>query len=638
MKISIIKLLVRTRKMNLKLSFVIHILLVLMVFTACDTNQSNKLIQALKLSGENRVELEKVIQHYSRDKADSLKLKAAYFLIENMPGHYTLRGEKIDKCRKRIENDTLNSYFQKKLINIVLSHFVLDKTSYKVEDVQSIKADYLIHHIDASFKILEEYSWLDIIPFEIFLDYMLPYRFNDEPIDYWRDSLTITTHQDMKSKKLRHYFTNSFSSLNKYLGIKEELKYHHELAMEILNTNIFTDCYCNAYQKLLESRVLGIPCTINLIPFYSNRNGYHYWAAEPPIIHKEADVMGALDRRTAKFYRQTFSNNNIMSVTKNEYIPDLFMNPFMMDVTEEYLYTNDIMITINEQVKPRSEYGYLCVFNDLRWKPIAISRIKNNTMLFNKMGTNIVYLPVRYKEKDNMESLNYPFIMQSNNKIHHLVPDTCTRQSLHLSRKNPEIYDLSYYYDTMIGIVIEASNDYKFKKADTLFVCTDMEVLEKYSFQFRNNPSNQAYRWYRVSTDNLYDDCDLAEMYFYGDNGNILCGKIDSTYKAIFDRDPLTYTRVKRGHPFVIDFEKSVHVSRLNCLPRNDGNGIYPNNLYELFYWHGEGWKSLGMKTTKELFIEYKDVPTNALFWLHNVTAGVEERIFTCENDIVHFW
>jgi hypothetical protein len=42
----------------------------------------------LEYAGNNRPELEKVLQHY---RNDSLRLKAAVFLIENMPGHYSYK-------------------------------------------------------------------------------------------------------------------------------------------------------------------------------------------------------------------------------------------------------------------------------------------------------------------------------------------------------------------------------------------------------------------------------------------------------------------------------------------------------------------------------------------------------------------
>ena len=50
---------------------------------ACSQNRSGgELEQALKLSGENRNALEAVLDHY---KHDSLKYRAACFLIKNMP-------------------------------------------------------------------------------------------------------------------------------------------------------------------------------------------------------------------------------------------------------------------------------------------------------------------------------------------------------------------------------------------------------------------------------------------------------------------------------------------------------------------------------------------------------------------------
>lgn len=47
---------------------------------------------ALVAAGKNRPELEYVLSYY---KDDTLKLKAAEFLIENMPGHYSYNGSDI---------------------------------------------------------------------------------------------------------------------------------------------------------------------------------------------------------------------------------------------------------------------------------------------------------------------------------------------------------------------------------------------------------------------------------------------------------------------------------------------------------------------------------------------------------------
>ena len=49
----------------------------------CSTGEERQLDEALKLAGDNRKELEKVLDYYA---GDSLKLRAVRFLIRNMPG------------------------------------------------------------------------------------------------------------------------------------------------------------------------------------------------------------------------------------------------------------------------------------------------------------------------------------------------------------------------------------------------------------------------------------------------------------------------------------------------------------------------------------------------------------------------
>ena len=84
------------------------------VLFSCQHHHS-KLKTALELAGNNRPELEKVLAHYTQSK-DSLKLEAAKFLIENMPGHYTLRGDLIDSFRL-VSKHVQNTCFEKKIIN-----------------------------------------------------------------------------------------------------------------------------------------------------------------------------------------------------------------------------------------------------------------------------------------------------------------------------------------------------------------------------------------------------------------------------------------------------------------------------------------------------------------------------------------
>ena len=61
-----------------------------LLFLSC-SDKNNELELALHYAGANRVELEKVLRHY---EGDSLKHRAAVFLIENMPYHWRWRSTK----------------------------------------------------------------------------------------------------------------------------------------------------------------------------------------------------------------------------------------------------------------------------------------------------------------------------------------------------------------------------------------------------------------------------------------------------------------------------------------------------------------------------------------------------------------
>ncbi|MCM1450357.1 MAG: hypothetical protein NC082_08440 [Clostridiales bacterium] len=71
----------------MKFKIAIIIIICSISVTCCGIkNGKSDLERALEYAGENRAQLEKVLQHY---KDDSLRLRAASFLISNMPGHYS---------------------------------------------------------------------------------------------------------------------------------------------------------------------------------------------------------------------------------------------------------------------------------------------------------------------------------------------------------------------------------------------------------------------------------------------------------------------------------------------------------------------------------------------------------------------
>ena len=74
-------------KPNLFMRLLLLLTITLALFSAC-TSAPDRLERALEFAGENKGELLKVLRYY---EGDSLKYRAARFLIENMPHCYAYR-------------------------------------------------------------------------------------------------------------------------------------------------------------------------------------------------------------------------------------------------------------------------------------------------------------------------------------------------------------------------------------------------------------------------------------------------------------------------------------------------------------------------------------------------------------------
>lgn len=127
--------------------------------SACMSRRSAEVIEALELAGRNRSELERVLDHYAACEADSLKLRAAEFLIANMPGHQCIYGPEVDSFFCEIDSlldcEVSDSYpIVVGLNEIADRHAPLE--SVIRNDIEVITADYLIHHIDRAFRLWEK--------------------------------------------------------------------------------------------------------------------------------------------------------------------------------------------------------------------------------------------------------------------------------------------------------------------------------------------------------------------------------------------------------------------------------------------------------------------------------------------------
>jgi len=252
------------------------------------------------------------------------------------------------------------------------------------------------------------------------------------------------------------------------------------------------------------------------------------------------------------------------------------------------------------------------------------------------MGFNIVYLPVYYHRLKKVQA-GYPFIFNSKREIIELKPDSATVRSMTFTRKYPLTYSKTQWTRNLVGCVIERSNDPDFRLCDTVI------RIDKPSpnLHYVRVPLTDdiPYRYWRMSKNGRM--INLGEMEFFDRNGEKITGRtINDSYDELaenaFDGNVLTYCHSRSW--IGMDFGKPVSVSAVRYISRTDGNGIFAGHEYELLYHGSHGWESFDIVEADQDSITFHNIPGGALYWLRNLTEGVEECILTHKNGKNYFW
>ena len=170
--------------MNIILKKIALSTLSLFCLVACNPN----LDFALEQAGENRAELEKVLEHFKNDP-DTLKYSAAKFLIENMPYHYTQEGKSVESADSAYLAMADYPLEQREKFLTEKTKDISFTTNKIAIDIRNVKSDYLIKVIDEACELWHEVAWNRDYSTSLFFDYVLPYRLLDEPLSDWRQSV-----------------------------------------------------------------------------------------------------------------------------------------------------------------------------------------------------------------------------------------------------------------------------------------------------------------------------------------------------------------------------------------------------------------------------------------------------------------
>lgn len=392
----------------------------------------------------NAAEFEQVISHY-QTRNDTLKLKAVYFLLSNIEQHYTAKTTLLRSDGKEVPFNPY-SYPDRTAARAALDSLKTKTPVFinqtKFLDEEKITARYLIENIDLSFQAWQHNEWSKRLDFDQFCQYILPYRVKHEPLTNWR-------------RKFMHNYRWLADSLGNdkpdllqaCVKVNEELKRrlaydircHVQLSSQSVEQTLANqkgDCEDLTTLTACVMRSVGIPVTIDYVPHWAHASNAHLWNAlidesgrtihfgggeKSPGEHKLGQDF-APHYRIPKVFRQLFAKqDNALTrfEAKGNNVPTVLSNCHHIDVTRDYVDVATVELSVPESVK--SEFAYICVYNNGQWKPVSWSPIDKGKVCFADMGLDVLYI-VMCDRQNALVPVSPPFHLDQRGKERFFVP------------------------------------------------------------------------------------------------------------------------------------------------------------------------------------------------------------------------
>lgn len=650
-----------------KVRYVI-LLVVISILNSCSFS-NHSLEDVLKRSGSNRKELEAVLFHFQND---SLKYKAARFLIENMEYHVFQDGSELKKYLKYYECIAGRGNEVQRIVDslkVADGKFAFEKLKEN-DDLHVIKASYLISNIDLAFKVWKEQPWGKNIDFHQFCEYILPYRVGDEVPTDWRKQVyekynpLLDAIRNLPEAEDPLFVARVLmDSLRKqdppltYTGI---LSNGPHVGPGIIKWRIGS-CRELADVATYVLRSVGIPCVIDYAVRGDN-NGIHYWNVVqsksgrqymielPEMLFKPVEEYNI---PKGKVFRRTFDLNEKDLDRMNTYsmfIHPYFRVPLFIDVTSLYSAQRiqDLKFPktfLYENVASK-HIVYLCISRRQDWVPIAWTLQENDSLSFCNVERDIVCRLATWNGF-RLNLCSDPFLIENETTKIRVFNPRGGIEKIIIYYKFPLFNE--NYRRRLISGVFEGSNDESFLTKDTLFLIK--QAPERLFTTIYIKSVNRKYRYVRYKgSKNSF--CNVAEIEFYNQEKSTipLTGRVIGTsgcwqndgsheYTNAFDGNPYTsfdYNKPSSGWTG-LDLSTPHHIEKIRYAPRNRDNFIRKGDDYELLYWEDRKWNSTGIKKAFSDSLVY-DIPKGTLLYLKDNTRGKDERIFEYKDQKIKFW
>ena len=643
--------------------------LTLVAFSGCSKDDIY-LYYALKAAGENKSELKAVLKHYRTVDKDPEKLKAAKYLIANMPAHYSYR-----------DTAAINRYYSKALEILGTGPSPdwqrdtlrqISDTEFAglgrdiISDVQVMTADYLIYSIDHSFKQWKTQPWAKHLSYEEFRDWILPYKVTEQQsLDAWRDTLSqhysdsISTVTDPFDQRNTIYgaieiVRNELHSKLSAIGHRVIWEDRGSIPMRSAATWVrmtYGSCLDYVTMGTAVFRSLGLPSAVDQVPVWGRNSDGHSWYVFPDDRGREQATINSIImpagmqfypyERIPKVWRSTYTINREIVKYRNT---AKYINHFdlcQQDVTDYYNLTSNVVILTSpdkrKQLKDR-KYVYIAmaVNNDgPKWKVLDFGKLKRGKAYFKNMGRNMLYIVLGY-DGHGLNPISDPFILDKGGQIKYLNGIGTETINMDIRRKYYESYNVVDMRRRMLGGKFQCSDYPDFREALTIYTIDHTDI----PYLIETNVERPYRFWRYYSPDGSWGS--ISEVSFHDAQGNKITGRGIANPEAgqdaierAYDGNLLSNFEINQpnGNWVGMDMGKPMVVPYVSVSPRSDDNDVCPENEYELFYFNGRDWCSLGYERAKGNSLYYEEIPINTLLWLRNYTRGNNERPFIVKGD-----
>lgn len=460
--------------------------ILLFVLVSCNS-YSPELEEALKLAGNNRSELETVLNHFQGK--GKVAYQSACFLIANMRYH-----ESRDKI---LVDSSYNRYFiyTDSLYKAIFSDMTLrDQKQYKgreydslrqtlgdtfnilstpeiisgahLSDLQTIHADFLIDNIEEALQIWKAKGYTYKKDFEFFKEFILPYRTTNEfpvhkrsEIRRMYETLLVDTVSILTKLERYKVYVDKCRWINHHTNPKGHIGIY-----DLFIPKFKMDCHNMTNWSCNVLRACGIPTIYEFTPKWTDRDNRHFWCVSPdstgilqPYTAPDNNLREDWDsdiKYAGKVYRKTYGaqkNTPYFLADEDEFIPESFKTPLLSDQTFRYHQT--LTLRLPFETNSSNNIAYLAMFSvDDKLIPVGWGKINHlrREVVFEQVPLNTLFFPVCY-DADNMLPISEPFIIYSSSESK-AIPKPLTANELPENIVDASVIDGKLLFNTKIKL------------------------------------------------------------------------------------------------------------------------------------------------------------------------------------------